>query len=309
MPVTAAAGFHTPVLASEIAVLAAGCRRAVDGTVGGGGHSQLLVETGAQVLAIDRDAEAVAAARARLGPDRAVVRQGRFGDPKVLAEIWTFRPDLVLLDLGVSSQQIDESRRGFSFRRGVPLDMRMENGAPGATAAELLNELPEEELARLFRENADEPRARRLARAVVARRARHGFAVSDDFVGAIRAALGARSGPSDFARLFQALRMEVNHERSELRDALPALRDALPPGGRLLVIAYHSGEDRMVKQAFRDWAQVCICPPRQPVCTCRGRALGFLDPRRLMRPSASEMAANPRSRSAILRGFRTADAP
>jgi len=308
MVVTASPGFHTPVLCQEIAALAAGCGRAVDGTAGGGGHSEVLLEAGAHVFALDRDPEAVAATRARLDPERVDVREGRFGDPRVLAEIRAFTPDLVLLDLGLSSRQIEAPERGFSFRRGVPLDMRMDPRAGGLTAAGLLNRLPEAELAQLFRANADEPRARRLARIVVRRRARHPFALSDDFVGAIRAARGARAGAPDFARLFQALRMEVNAERAELQHALPALRDVLVPGGRLLVITYHSGEDRTVKQQFREWARACVCPPRQPVCTCRGRPLGVLDPRRLVRPAAAEVAANPRARSAILRGFRTAHA-
>lgn len=308
MHVTARPGFHTPVLAETVAALALGSRRAVDGTAGGGGHTELLRDAGAEVLALDRDPEAVAATRARLGPGSVTVRLGRYADPSMLDEIRAFRPDLVLLDLGVSSRQLDDAGRGFSFRRGVPLDMRMDPTRGDSTAAQLLNRLPEVDLVRLFREYADEPRARRLARSIVARRARHPFVCSDDLVAAIRGALGARTGPADFARLFQALRMEVNEERAELEHALPALRDALVAGGRLLVISYHSGEDRIVKQAFREWAQACICPPGLPVCTCRGRPLGALDPRRPVRPTPSETAANPRARSATLRSFRKADA-
>ena len=303
---TVQSGFHAPVLAEAVGELAAGSRRAVDGTAGGGGHTEMLRDAGALVLAVDRDPEAVAATRARLGA-AASVRQGTFADPAMLAEIRAFQPDLVLLDLGVSSRQLDTDARGFSFRRDVPLDMRMDpTGSP--TAAGLLNRLPESDLARVFREFADEPRARRLARAIVARRARHAFTVSDDLVAAIRGALGPRTGPADFARLFQALRMEVNQEPTQLERALPALRDALVPAGRLLVIAYHSGEDRLVKHAFREWARTCICPPRQPVCICRGRPLGTVDPHRPVRPAPAETAANPRARSATLRGFRMADA-
>ena len=130
--------------------------------------------------------------------------------------------------------------------------------------------------------------------------------VSDDLVNAIRSVLGPRSGPPDFARIFQALRIAVNGELDGLAEALPALRDALVPEGRLLVISYHSGEDRIVKHAFQEWAKRCICPPEFPVCRCRGRALGLLDPRKPVRASETEVNANPRARSAILRGFRTA---
>jgi 16S rRNA (cytosine1402-N4)-methyltransferase len=219
-----------------------------------------------------------------------------------LAEIARFRPDFVLLDLGVSSEQLDTDGRGFSFRPGVPLDMRMEHR--GRSAAELLNRLPEHELAALFREYGDERRARRLAATVVQRR-QTPFTTSDDLVNAIRAALGPRTGPATFARLFQAVRIAVNDELGELRRALPYLRDALVPGGRLAVISYHSGEDRIVKHSFREWARACVCPPAQPLCTCRGRALGRLDPAKPIVPAAAETAANPRARSAKLRAFRT----
>jgi 16S rRNA (cytosine1402-N4)-methyltransferase len=129
---------------------------------------------------------------------------------------------------------------------------------------------------------------------------------SDDFVNAIRAVLGPRSGPSDFARLFQALRIAVNAELDALETALPALRDALEPGGRLGVITYHSGEDRIVKHAFREWARECVCPPRQPICTCRGRALGRVLTKKPVVPDAIEIAANPRARSAHFRAFEVA---
>jgi 16S rRNA (cytosine1402-N4)-methyltransferase len=130
--------------------------------------------------------------------------------------------------------------------------------------------------------------------------------VSDDFVNAIRAVLGPRSGPSDFARLFQALRIAVNEELDALAAALPQLRDSLEPGGRLGVITYHSGEDRIVKNAFRDWAKACICPPRQPICTCRGHALGRVLTKKPMVPDSKEIAANPRARSAQFRVFEVA---
>jgi 16S rRNA (cytosine1402-N4)-methyltransferase len=206
----------------------------------------------------------------------------------------------------VSSHQLDAEARGFTFREGAPLDMRMEGAASAeaTTAADLLNETDERELARVFREYGDEPRAHRLAREIVRRRATQPFATSDDLVRAIRGALGPRSGAPDFARLFQAVRIAVNDEREGLRRALPALRDRLTPGGILAVITYHSGEDRLVKQAFRDWSAECVCPPKQPMCTCRGRALGETLTRRGVSPSPAEVARNPRARSAKLRAWR-----
>ncbi len=220
----------------------------------------------------------------------------------MLGTIETFRPDRILLDLGLSSHQVDSDVRGFTFRPGAPLDMRMAAGH-GVTAADLLNTWPEARLADAFAQLADEPRARRLARAIVRRRARAPFGTSDDLVNAIREARGPRSGPSDFARLFQALRIVVNQELEQLELALPALRATLVPGGRMAVITYHSGEDRIVKNAFRDWSRSCVCPPRQPVCTCRGRALGRLLTRKPIRPGPAELRDNPRARSAQLRAF------
>ena len=184
--------------------------------------------------------------------------------------------------------------------------MRM-GGADDAapSAEELLDDTSEEELARIFREYGDEPRAARLAREIVRRRATRSFRTSDDLVGAIRGALGARTGPPDFARLFQAVRIAVNDELAGLERALPALRDRLAPGGVLAVIAYHSGEDRMVKHAFRDWSRNCLCPPKQPLCTCGGaNALGEVLTRRAIVADENEVARNPRARSARLRAWR-----
>jgi 16S rRNA (cytosine1402-N4)-methyltransferase len=141
----------------------------------------------------------------------------------------------------------------------------------------------------------------------VRRRRTRPFATSDDLVGAIRGALGPRSGPPDFARIFQGVRIAVNDELGGLDRALPRLRELLRPGGTLAVIAYHSGEDRRVKLALREWSAACVCPPRQPVCTCRGRALGRLLVRKAITPAADELARNPRSRSAKLRAWQKAE--
>ncbi|HVH69445.1 MAG TPA: 16S rRNA (cytosine(1402)-N(4))-methyltransferase RsmH [Gemmatimonadales bacterium] len=297
--------YHVPVLAGAVRTWAEGGRRAVDATVGGGGHAALLRAAGADVLAVDRDPEAIAVARAALGEDGIRYSTGPFGSAKVLGTIATFRPDRILLDLGVSSHQLDSDGRGFTFRPGAPLDMRMAAGR-GVMAADVLNTWPEPRLADAFAELADESRARRLARAIVKRRATRPFATSDDFVNAIREARGSRAGASDFARLFQALRIVVNQELEQLELALPALRAALVPGGRLAVITYHSGEDRIVKHAFREWSRACVCPPGQPVCTCRGRPLGRSLTKRPIRPDPAELRDNPRARSARLRAFETA---
>jgi 16S rRNA (cytosine1402-N4)-methyltransferase len=276
--------------------------------VGGGGHAALLRQAGAQVLAIDRDPAAIAAARAHLGEEGVRYFAAPFGTPAALAAVAAFGPDRILLDLGLSSHQVDSLDRGFTFRQGAPLDMRMTPGV-GPSAADALNSWPEERLQECFADYADEPppRARALARQVIRRRLREPFLVSDDFVNAIRAVLGPRSGPPDFARLFQALRIAVNDELGQLERALPVLRDALTPGGRLGVITYHSGEDRIVKHTFREWSRDCICPPRQPVCTCRGRPLGRLLTRKGRTPEPAEVEANPRARSAKFRAFEVAD--
>jgi 16S rRNA (cytosine1402-N4)-methyltransferase len=297
---------HIPVLLGPVLAAAHGRARAVDATLGHGGHAAALREAGLAVLGIDRDPDAIATARARLG-DRIAYLQAPYDSEAALAAAAAFRPDLVLLDLGVSSRQLDEADRGFTFRPGAPLDMRM--GAGDRTAADLLNAEDESSLERILADYGDERQARRLAREIVRRRARHPFVVSDDFVNAIRAVLGSRAGAPDFARLFQALRIAVNDELDGLARALPALRDVLMAGGTLAVITYHSGEDRLVKQAFRDWASSCVCPPRQPVCTCRGKALGRVVTRKPILPSAGEVATNPRARSAKLRMFQVDAAP
>jgi 16S rRNA (cytosine1402-N4)-methyltransferase len=297
---------HVPVLLEPVLAAARGARRVVDATLGDGGHAEGFRQAGPEVLGIDRDPAALAVSRRRLGETGIRYLQATYASREALDAVTAFRPDFILLDLGVSSRQLDEAARGFTFRPGAPLDMRM--GADGASAAALLNRAVEAELARIFHDYGDERQARRLAREVVRRRERHPFATSDDLVNAVRAVLGSRAGPADFARLFQAVRIAVNDELAGLETALPVFRDALTPGGRLAVITYHSGEDRIVKHAFRDWARPCVCPPRQPVCTCRGRALGRVVPRKPVVPDAAEVAANPRARSAHLRIFQAGDA-
>lgn len=298
--------YHAPVLAAEVVDLLRSAKSVLDGTLGGGGHSEALLEAGVErVFGVDRDPEAVAAASARL---ERFHRAGRFSatrsnytDIDDVPELAGAAFDGMLLDLGVSSRQFDDDDRGFTFREGAPLDMRMSDG--GETAADLLNQSDEATLTAIFRDYGDERHAPRLAREITRRRATEPFATSDHLVRAVRGALGSRTGPPDFARLFQALRIAVNDELGGLGRALPALRDRLDPGGTLVVITYHSGEDRLVKHAFREWSADCVCPPKQPMCTCRGHALGQLLTRRAVTPEASETARNPRSRSAKLRAW------
>ena len=298
------------MLASDVVELLRRGRRVLDGTLGGGGHAFALLEAGVPaVVGVDRDPEALAAAGERLHAFTTAGRffavQSNYADIDEQPALEGMRFDGILLDLGISSHQVDDEQRGFTFRAGARLDMRMAGGADAsATAADLLNDEDEKTLTMIFREFGDEPRAPRLAREIIRRRATRPFATSDDLVGAIRAVLGPRSGAAEFARLFQAVRIAVNDELPGLSRALPALRDRLEPGGILAVIAYHSGEDRIVKNLFREWSTDCICPPKHPFCTCRGIALGTTLTRRALVPSADEIEQNPRARSARLRAWQ-----
>ena len=301
--------YHAPVMVDEVVALLSGAEKVLDCTLGGGGHSAALLASGSSVVALDRDEAAVAEARKRLASYEASGRflaiRGNFGEIDRVPELDGRHFDAILADLGVSSHQIDADDRGFSFRPGALLDMRMDRRST-TTAAELLNTLDEAELSHIFRDYGDEPRANRLAREIVRRRERKPMHVSDDLVDAIRGAFGARMGPGDFARLFQAVRIAVNDELTMLGRALPLLRDKLKPGGRLAVISYHSGEDRLVKHTMREWSLSCICPPKQLQCTCRGEALGELITKRALTASTEETSLNPRSRSARLRAWQSA---
>jgi 16S rRNA (cytosine1402-N4)-methyltransferase len=302
--------FHAPVLTREVVAIFDGAGAVLDGTLGGGGQTLALLERGVRVTALDRDRSAIRAAQERLAPHLASgqlrIVHANFADADDVPELRGERFDGILLDLGVSSHQLDEEARGFTFRPGAPLDMRMDVSGNAADAGTFLASTSERELERVFRQYGDEPRARRLAREVVRRRDNKLFETSDDLVNAIRAVLGPSSGPADFARLFQAVRIAVNDELDVLARALPALRDRLRPSGTLAVIAYHSGEDRIVKHAFREWSAACVCPPRQLQCTCRGKPLGETLTRKPIVPRDDELATNPRARSAHLRAWRNA---
>ena len=305
--------YHTPVLVREVLALLEPERGGlfVDGTVGGGGHARAILERapGLHLVAVDRDPGALAEAERSLAAFGDRVRF-LLSDFRHAAHAPEFEGDAVsgvLLDLGVSSRQLDNDRRGFAFRRGVPLDMRMDGSdARTPSAADVLNTYDEGRLARVFRELGEHRGAYRLARRIVRQRRTRPLATSDDLVGALRAAMGRSPAPRDKARVFQALRMEVNDELEALREGLDSLRHTLAAGGRMAVISYHSIEDREVKNRFREWSRDCTCPPALPACVCTRRAAGETLVRRPVRPAPAETAANPRARSARLRAWRKA---
>jgi len=295
---------HTPVLVREVVELLAPERGGffVDATVGAGGHAEAILERGAdaRLLGLDRDAEALETARRRLARfgARAELLEANFTD---LEEVLADRPhaDGILADLGVSSMQLDEARRGFSFRREGPLDMRM--GRDGRTAADIVATASAEELTRIFREWGEERMAAKIARGIVRERTREPIQTTRQLARIVAEEKGGREKIDPATRVFQALRIEVNQELTALARFLAAAVARLNGGGRLAVISYHSLEDRMVKDAFRRDSGVCLCPPRLPQCVCGARAALKVLTRRPLRPSDPEVHRNPRSRSAKLR--------
>lgn len=278
----------------------------VDGTLGGGGHTQeILSRTRGKVLGIDRDWEALRAAGERLAPfgDRFVPLHGNYANiASLLHEAGYDSMDGMLMDLGVSSYQLDNPERGFSFHTDAPLDMRMDQTAP-LTAEIVLNTYSEKELARIISLYGEEKWAVRIAKFIVAARPLH---TTKDLVRVIDAAVPAterRKVSHPARRTFQAIRIEVNSELSLLE---PALRDAvscLKPGGRLVVITFHSLEDRIVKQTFHNLQYPCTCPPKAPVCICGKKPQGFVVTRKPVLPTEEECEINPRSHSAKVRAF------
>ncbi len=277
----------------------------VDGTLGAAGHATRVLEESApegRLLGLDADPAALELARSRLAPfgERAVLVHSNY---RRMAEVATERgfvpADGVLLDLGLSSMQLDEWDRGFSFRRDEPLDMRFDPTS-GSSAAELVNSLPEEELARVLWEYGEEPASRRIARAVA--RSEQPITTTGQLAELVASSVGRPRGRTHPAtRTFQALRILVNDELGALEDGLRAAVGILRPGGRLVVISFHSLEDRIVKNYIRDESAECVCPPRQPVCTCAHTPTLRLVRRKADKPGAVETQENPRSRSARLR--------
>lgn len=281
----------------------------VDGTSGSGGHSLAIagkLAAGGRLICLDRDPEAVRQSRERLRAlgKRGVFRKASFGDlHHTLQAMGVVRVEGILLDLGMSSYQLDQSGRGFSFQREEPLDMRMDPGQP-MTAQELVQTLPEKELERLLRDFGEERRARQIARAIVRVREEHPIRSTSQLASLIEKIVSGhhRSRSKHPAtRSFQALRIAVNRELDELGRFLDIAPELLNKGGRLAVISYHSLEDRMVKNAMRRWEGSCTCPPDLPVCTCNRTAVCRRLNKRGIRPGTEETARNPRARSAVLR--------
>ena len=278
-------------------------RRYIDGTFGFGGHTSALLDAGAEVVGVDLDAEALDACH-----DLAAARPGlhchqgsfRHLDRAAAAAGWT-SVDGVLLDLGVSSRQLDDPNKGFSYRADGPLDLRFDQ-TTGRPASELVATLDETELADLIWRLGEERGSRRLARAVVAARREEPITTTGRLAEVIRTALpgGAKPAPV-LSRVFQALRIAVNDELQALAETLDQLPTVLAPGGRSVIIAYHSLEDRLVKQFFNRERRDCLCPPRLPDCVCGHRASLRLLTRRAVKADAGEIAANTRARSARLR--------
>ena len=309
---------HLPVLAEEVLAMLAPRSGSlqIDATLGGGGHTERILEAtdpDGRLLGLDADGAAIARVAGRLHPrfgDRLVLRQANFRELGAVARAEGFgEVDGTLFDLGLSSYQLADTERGFGFRAGGPLDMRFDT-ARGVPAAELLATLSQDELTALFRRYGEEPKARRIARAVVDARKTAPIATAEDL-----AALVERVAPPNprqtgrrqprrthpATRVFQALRIAVNEELDALQEGLAAAVDLLRPGGRLVVLSYHSLEDRIVKRFIAAERRGCVCPPELPVCVCGRNPRLRLLTRKSVTPTPAEVEANPRARSARLR--------
>ncbi len=301
---------HKPVLLEEclqaLAIRPDGCY--LDGTLGRAGHSLEILRrlTTGRLVGIDRDMAAIGAAGERLADfqDRVTLVHGNFRDlGRILRETGTGPLDGMLFDLGVSSPQLDEARRGFSYMQDAPLDMRMDE-SEALSAADIVNTWSQEELRRVLYEYGEERYAPRIAQAIVRRRGDRPIETTGELVEVIRSAMPAaalREKQHPAKRSFQALRIAVNGELEALPPMLAAAADGLKPGGRLAVITFHSLEDRIVKQTLRELATGCTCPPRFPVCVCGKKPRLKLITRKPVTPGPEELAENPRARSAKLR--------
>jgi len=283
----------------------------LDGTLGGGGHASLVLDAcspDGQLIGLDQDCDALAAATASLAGfgERAVLRHANFSQMESqLDQLGIEAVDGILLDLGVSSYQLDQASRGFSFREEGPLDMRM-NASAGQTAADVLAETERDELRRIFREYGEERFAGRIASAIVRNRELQPLTTTTQLAELVSGAVPGGRAPQRIhpaTRVFQALRIYVNEELASLQTGLEAGFNRLKPGGRMVVISFHSLEDRMVKRAFRASATGCVCPPRLPVCSCGRKPLAKVLTRKAVRATEEEISQNPRSRSAVLRAL------
>ena len=314
MITTPSNAFHNPALLREvIAVLSVSAGdKCVDATIGDGGHAMALLENTApdgRLLGIDADPKALERAQARLHPfaDRLTLVNENFSDLENIVQRHNFYPALaILLDLGLSSWQLAAGGRGFSFREDIPLDMRLSPNQP-ITAYDVVNTFSAEELARVITNYGEEPQARRIALSIVRNRP---LSTALELAQAIEADVprrGKRLHPA--TRTFQAIRILVNRDLENLEAALQQAVRVLALGGRLAVIAYHSLEDRLVKTFMRREARDCICPPRQPECTCGHRATVRILTKKVVKPTAEERLNNPRVRSARLRACAALEGP
>jgi 16S rRNA (cytosine1402-N4)-methyltransferase len=304
---------HIPVLAEEVMSMLAPASGSlqIDATLGGGGHTERILEAtdpDGRLLGLDAHGAAIARVAGRLRPrfgDRLVLRQANFRELATVAPAAGFgQVDGALFDLGLSSYQLADTERGFGFRAGGPLDMRFDTSR-GVPAAELLATLDTDELTALFRRYGEEPRAARIARAIVEARRTAPVATAEELAALVGSVVPpnprqpSRTHPA--TRVFQALRIAVNQELEALEAGLAAALDLLRPGGRLVVLSYHSLEDRIVKRLIAAERRGCVCPPELPVCVCgRDPRLRVLT-RRSVTPTTAEIVANPRARSARLR--------
>lgn len=298
---------HIPVLLEEclqgLAIDPTGIY--LDGTAGGGGHSSQIAKrlTTGRLVSLDQDPDAVAAASEVLKGLPATVVQTNFRNARAaLSGLGISSINGALLDLGVSSHQLDDADRGFSYRADAPLDMRMSQSGP--TAADLVNTASREELARILREYGEEPNAWSIAGRIERQREQKPFETTLELADAIAAAVPPavrRKDKNPARRSFQALRIAVNHELDVLNEGLDEIFDLLAPGGRFAIITFHSLEDRLVKNRFRQWATACTCPPDYPVCVCGGKAKAKLITRKPIQAQDNELEENRRSRSAKLR--------
>ena len=283
----------------------------LDGTLGGGGHSYHILERlteGGRLIGIDQDTDAIAAASERLsrfGDQVTIVHDNYEHIADVLDGLSVRAVDGILLDLGVSSYQLDNPERGFSYRTDAPLDMRMDRSG-SLTAKEIVNTYSQEELTRILREYGEERCAARIAANIVREREKSPLATTGDLSRIIRASIPGKmreKGGNPDKRTFQAIRIACNRELDVLRDSLDSMIDLLTPGGRLCVITFHSLEDRIVKNAFRRNENPCTCPPEFPVCVCGKKPKGRVVTRKAIAPTAEELKNNRRSASAKLRVF------
>lgn len=296
---------HKSVLFDEaIAALELNDKKIIfDGTAGGGGHSRKIAESGARVIAVDRDPDAITVLNERLGamPNVTVVHDNYSDIKNIISDLGIEKIDGLLLDLGVSSFQLDTAERGFSFHKDAPLDMRMSK--TGLSAADVVNTYDEQQLADIIFRYGEEKFSRRIAANIVKARQEKPIETTFELVDIIKSSMPQRAmrDAHPARRTFQAIRIEVNAELDELKNALTDAFDVLAPGGRMAIITFHSLEDRIVKEQFAEWCRGCTCPKEFPVCVCGNKPKGKTY--KSISPSQDELGENPRARSSRLRIF------